>query len=264
MTPNYSSMWANLGRAKELLLGIDGEVKAWMDTAPYGYIIKVNEDKSCVSIIIKVKNEPPLVRWSLILADFFHNLRCVLDHMVWAIAVHENPGFSSMNNTTLQFPIWNNAPTLRDWGKNALLSDPVRTAIELVQPYKALPDPVLPMHPLAILGWLDNTNKHRLLKMAQGSAGAGDVRITWQGTNDPPERRIHTGDIKDGTEVLRFTFPAPQLNVECEVKSLSAIIAIVYPKATPRGTDRDDYAALGDILIEKVKCVISVVTAAVP
>ncbi len=42
-----------------------------------------------------------------------------------------------------------------------------------------------------------------------------------------------------------------------------AIIAIVYPTVSPQGTERDDYAALADLLIAKVKCVISVVTAAV-
>jgi hypothetical protein len=234
-----------------------------MDTDPYSFIKKINQDKSCVSIVVTVKSDPPLVEWSLILADIFHNLRCGLDHMVWAIAVHENPEKFSVSDTILQFPIWRHTPKAKDRKRIEGLSDPVRTAIDLVQPYKALPDPRLPMHPLSILSWLDNTNKHKLLMMARGVNGAGDVKITWQGTSDPPERTIHMGEIKNGTEVLRFTFPAPQMNVQCEVSSLTALIAIVYPTASAQGTDRDDYAALVDLLIAKNKCVISVVTAAV-
>ncbi len=263
MPPDYSSMWAKLGRAEELLLGLDKEVRAWMDTRPYSFVAKIDQNKSRISVVVSVKNDPPLSRWSLILADILHNLRCVLDHMIWAIAVHENPTAFSMGNTTLQFPVWGRVPDAKDRNRLDGLSDEVRAAIELVQPYKALPDPTLPMHPLSILSWLDNTNKHKLLMMVRGVAGGANVKITWHGTSDPPERWINMGDIENGAEVLRFTFPTPQLKVECEVSSLMAIIAIVYPTVSPQGTERDDYAALADLLIAKVKCVISVVTAAV-
>jgi hypothetical protein len=264
MPPDYSSMWAKLAHSEELLLGLDTEVQTWMNTAPYGFLTKIHEDKTGVSIIAKVKGDSaPLVRWSLILSDIFHNLRCVLDHMTWAIAVYERPGLDPLKNKRLQFPIWCDPPTANDRKRIEILSDSVRTAIDLVQPYRSLSDPVFPKHLLCILSWLDNTNKHNLLKMAESCVGAGDVRITWKGTGNPPKRTIHTGEVKDGTELLRFTFDAPQVDVKCEVGSLRGIVAIVYPETTARGTDRDDYAALTDSIIEKIKCVISVVAAAV-
>jgi hypothetical protein len=264
MPPDYSSMWAKLDRAKELLLGLDTEVLAWINTAPYGFVTNINENKTCVSIIAKVKGEPaPLVRWSLILADIFHNLRCVLDHMVWAIAIYEDPTLDPLKRYRLQFPIWCDPPSASDRQRISTLSDPVRTAIDLVQPYRGLPEPVFPMKPLCILSWLENINKHKLLKMAQSCIGAGDVKITWKGTPDEPKRTIYSGEVKDGTELLSFTFDTPQTDVKCEVASLRGIVAIIYPKSTPKGTDRDDYAALSDAIIQSITCVINVVTASV-
>jgi hypothetical protein len=257
-------MWAKLQWAEELLVILDCEIGAWIETRPYSFVTKFNDDNTRISVVAKVKSDPLLFRWSLMFSDIVHDLRCVLDHLVWAIAVHEKaPGFSPDKNRALLFPIWNDPPTGKDAGRIEILSRPVRTAIDSVQPYKAILHPSLAMHPLSTLAWLDNANKHKLLMMVRSCPGSGDVEVAWDGTSDPPEQTLHMGDIEDGTELLTLIFKTPQRNVKCKVEKLLVLIAIVYPVKTIYGTDRDDYAALVDRLIVEIKQVINVVTAAV-
>ena len=77
------------------------------------------------------------------------------------------------------------------------------------------------------------------------------------------ERLIYSGEIEDSAEIMSFTFPVAQAKVECDITSLVAMIAIIYPQKTAYGTDRDDYAALVKLLIQRIICVINIVNAAV-
>jgi hypothetical protein len=57
------------------------------------------------SLILRVLKLPALERWSLVAADCVHNLRCALDHLVYAIAVYESGQDPPPNHRGLQFPI---------------------------------------------------------------------------------------------------------------------------------------------------------------
>jgi hypothetical protein len=263
MPPDYSSVYAKLERAEELLLGLDSEVTTWFNTKPYTFSVKVNEEKTRASVFVNVYREPNLVRWSLIIADIFHNVRCSLDHLIWAIAVHETRGTSNVIPKQLTFPIWDNPPNSDARRNINFLSLSVRTAIESVQPHQLPPHPTLPFHPLTILRDIDNANKHKLLMLAISSPAEGDVRITWEGTSEQPEQVFNLGDIKDGTEIMGVSFRTPQLKMECRVIRLVCIIAMKYSKSAPSGADRDDYAALIDLTLAETKSVISTVRDAV-
>src|ERR1035441_5945672 len=159
MALDISSALAKIVRAKELFDGLDDEVRAWQDTKPYTFTHEVNAKFTRYSIVAYVHNEPPITHWSLIISDIFHNLRCSLDHLIYAVAVHE-----SADAEGIQFPICDVPLNSNDRRRIKSLSDPVRTAIDLVQPYNR-GNPSLPQPPLAILRDIDNTNKHRLLKL---------------------------------------------------------------------------------------------------
>ncbi len=252
MAFDLTSALLKIGRAKELLDGLDAEVRAWNETVPYTGTIQINAEKTRASLVIKVNNEAPIIRWSLIIADIFHNLRCSLDHLVWAIGVHESPTVTPLNSR-IQFPIWDTRPGPDVMKNIKSLSPAVRAAIESVQPY-SLPYPSLPLHPLSILRDIDNTNKHRLLRTVIASVGKCEVVLNPRDDiQDSPRTFMYTGDIKDGTEAIVTTFDFPHPNMEYKVRSLETIIALKHPIASSLGRDRDEYAALLDIIIRVVQ-----------
>ena len=258
MTLDISSTLAKIVRAKGLLDGLDGEVRAWQDTKPYTFTDDVNAQFTRYSKVAHVHNEPPITRWSLIIADIFHNLRCSLDHLVYAIAVHE-----SADTKGLQFPICDSSLSANDQKRIASLSKSVRAAIESMQPYNR-GNPSLPQPPLTILRDIDNTNKHRLLKLAMSSVYAGKVGIKGQTVQEIPQLLFYGGNIKDGTQIMLATFAFPQPNVKLDILELKLIIALKHAKTGPHGGDRDDYGALLDIIIDEVRFVVESVVAAVP
>jgi hypothetical protein len=261
MPPDYSSMYYKLDRAEALLNGLNAKVDAWFATKPYRLRTEHNADFTDYGFFVDVIGSPDIVRWSLIYADFVHNLRCALDHMVWAIAVHENPAVAASNDRSLMFPIWNNPPS-RDRRRIHRLNKPVRDAVEFVQPCNRVV--TAPMHPLALLGYLDNMNKHQLLYLATATVAATQMRLAFgrlPGEVDPIHR-VYSGQIKDGAEIMGVTFSHPHPEAKMYYDA-TFIIAIRYPTPGSGGIDRDDYAALGTHMIREVVGVIGAVTSAV-
>jgi hypothetical protein len=250
---NSSAMW-KIDRAKDLLDGLDREVLAWHDTKPYGFFTYVNPEKTRASVIVKAYNEPPIIRWSLIIADIIHNLRCALDHTFWALMSNEFSGAIPKKAEKLSFPIWDGPPN-SDQRRNL---DPIGpklfSAIESVQLYNH-PYPSLPVHPLAIVRDIDNANKHKLLFTVMASAGRIEVKATGlrQYYEDAVKSEIYRGELKEGVEAVVTTFEVPHPYIKYECTLFMSLIAIRHPVASRLGQDRDDYAALIDILIVEVR-----------
>jgi hypothetical protein len=257
MPLDISSALAKIGRAEELLHGLDDEVRAWQNTKPYTFTKNINAEFTRYSVIVHVHNEPPITRWSLIISDIAYNLRCSLNHLIYAVAIQE-----SANTDRLQFPTCDAPLNSNERKRIESLSRGVRTAIESVQPYNRR-HPSLPQAPLSILRDIDNTNKHKLLMLAFSNVHAGKIGLKWEGVQEMPQSVVYTGEIKDGTEIMMVTFPFPYPNVELEILELSFIIALKHPTPNAAGGDRDDYGALLDIIIQEVKFVVDTVVAAV-
>ena len=257
---NISSARWKVERAEALLDGLDKEVKAWHKTKPYGFTTRINEEFTRASIVVKVNRHPPIVRWSLIISDIFHNLRSALDQLLWAVAVQESPtGIPLFEKIT--FPIWDDPPNSRQMQRIETLSLRMRTVIESVQPYKG-PYPGLACHPLRMLREIDNTNKHQLLMLATETVAQGSIRLTVDEVQDSPVIVIYRGEMKDGTEVVTTTFRHPHPKMKYEGVKVSAIIAIMYPEPDASGRDRDDYAVLLGIIVHLVNIIIDTVAAA--
>jgi hypothetical protein len=176
--------------------------------------------------------------------------------------VYENPIKIPAGADSLQFPIWKTPPNSDARRNIACLSDPVRAAIDFVQPHNRTSN-ILPIHPLILLGNLDNGNKHRLLYLTTAALANANATITYSGQmQDDPTVELHKGEVKDGTEVIKLTFQTshPQMKYDY---GINLIIAIMHESKTATGADRDDYCALIEILIDEVLFVIGSVTAVV-
>jgi hypothetical protein len=99
--PDYTSVDAKFARAAEHLERFEGELSAWYKTNPLGMVPKPNPDGVSEDLFLHVSNPLPPALPAL-LGDCIHNSRCVLDHLVMALAVDNgmNPG-----NKTTSFPI---------------------------------------------------------------------------------------------------------------------------------------------------------------
>ncbi len=193
---------------------------------------------------------PPLQRWSLLIADAFNNLRNALDHLVFAIAAHEAATDPPPFEGKLQFPIadckdrFDGAVNERHY--LGTISDPIRAAIELAQPYNS-PHPTLPPL-LSILRDFTNSDKHKLLHLALASPIQGDVGFTG---NLPPGAECVAvpffGEVEDNTEIFAMVCnrPTPEMDFDRHIFDVS--VSIKHAKRDPLGgewTGRTEFAAL--------------------
>jgi hypothetical protein len=259
-------MWAKLDRAELLLNSLNIEVDSWHAAKPYKITTKPNEDYTCYSTTIEIDPEPRIARWSLMYSDFIHNLRCALDHMVWAIALDKDPALATAHETQLSYPIWDNPPNADAKRRIALLKgSPAYGAIEFMQPHNRPSAAYRPYHPLSLLRDLDNANKHKLLYLAMPGIAEFTYRLFANRAPDEgnPKYGVFKGQIKGGAEIARLFFdrPHPEAKIDFD---FAMILAILHKKSSATGKDRDDYSALGAILINEVVGVIGAVTSTVP
>jgi hypothetical protein len=262
MSLDLTGVKAKLARSAEHAQAVKNEVRTWMDRNPYSVLQKVNADSTRYSVILRVNEAPAIYRWSLMIADCIHNLRCVLDHLVYAIACHEATPKSPSHESSLQFPITNdradfdNAVICRR--QLGTISDPVRAAIQFYQPYNRPHRELPPL--LSILRTLSNRDKHKLPTLVMSAVATGNLGFV--GDIDPNDRNprliLGTGEIVDGTEVCAITFDRPTPNMKYDRTIFDVIIAIQHAKrdpSLPEGAGRTDFVALLDMLSAEVRII---------
>jgi len=197
------------------------------------------------------------------IGDVFHNLRCALDHLVYAVAFCESRPATPLYDRSLAFPITNCRREFSEAVKRRQLgniSDPVCAVFESFQPYNR-PHPTLPPL-LSILRNFNNTDKHRLWRLAYGAVQQGE--LGFEGTY-PPDGRVWTaissmGEVKDGTEVFAMACDRPTPNMDWNKITVQIIIALWHEKREPSGpeyTARTEIFSLFDVLSDEVRAIIN-------
>jgi hypothetical protein len=120
--------------------------------------------------------ESPPLHFGVIVGDFLHNLRCVLDHLVWQLV--ELNGHKPAEHS--QFPIFDTPEAYRAKAGRYLrgVAADHRALIETFQPYHRDSDPT--HHNLAVLRDLSNIDKHRFVHptVIVGEGEMREVRFT--------------------------------------------------------------------------------------
>lgn len=269
MSLNLESVNAKLQRAEQHTQALQDEIVPWLKMDTYAISPQINADSTRYSLIAHlVGKEPPLQRWTLMAGDSLHNMRCALDHLVYAIAVHESGTTPPPDENRLMFPITDTAAKFNESAQRTIrnVSVSVRDAIEAVQPYNR-PHPKLPP-PLAILRDLENIDKHRLLRLAYAAISQGNVHLN--GIQSPHVQQVqfvpYGGEIKDSTEVFAIAFDAPNPNMKFETVELDMAISLWHGKRHPSDPpwhDRNEVHVLLTLLATEVRTVINTVVAAV-
>lgn len=254
---------ARIKHAEEYLNTLQDQIKSWMDKSPYAIVNETNADLTRYSIVLRIKEEPPLQKWGLISSDIVHNLRCSLDYLVYAIAIYESGQEIPPNDRKLMFPICDGSAQFREQEGRRLktLSQPIRTAIEAVQPYNRPHKEFLPL--LGVLRDFDDFNKHRLLKVAFSAVARGN--IGFEGPSGSigagGEFVANIGELKDGAEIAAFVFksPAPDMKFDRQIFDLVLAFWNRSHSSSPF-EQRIEFTAFLNLLLEETKEVVNLVT----
>jgi hypothetical protein len=260
MTIDLRSVLAKLGRAQEHADAVKSEIAAWQDSNPYMVTRERNAEFTRYSLVVHIATQPPLMRWTLAIADVVHNLRTALDHLIYAIAVYETKGESSPPNK-LAYPICRTSEQFDDWGIGRIktLTAEVQAIVKVCQPYNRRHKELPPL--LLLLNEFDNRDKHKLLQVAFASIATGQVGLV----GPTPEgvtmtTHLNRGEICDGTELVVFTVNVPCPNMKFDNFSFAIEIAL-WHEPGPNGDNRTNATSLLTLLHQEVRSVINDVSA---
>ena len=244
-----------IGRAEVHAKTVNDEILDWEQAEPY--ILSNNVDSQGYRYSVKVSfNLPYRDRWSLIVGDCIHNLRCALDQLVYAIAVRESGIDPPLDERLLQFPITDSPGTFANEGRRIKsLSQTVRTSIERVQPYNR-PDRFLPPL-LSLIQYFDNRDKHKLLNVAISKQQVGEGEVDLPFVHRIRNITTNQGDIVDGAEIVTFTVDPPYLDVKYKYKA-AFTIGLRHP-AGPTGIKVTAIRRLLPLLCEETRTVVEII-----
>ena len=262
MNLDLTNVRAKLARSQEHAQAVKNEVQSWFDRHPYSVTKDTNADCTRYSLFLRVNEPPTLQRWTLIIGDCIHNLRCALDYLVYAVAVFEAKCEPPPFERALAFPITDSRKDFEDAvARKSLgsISDPVIAVFESLQPYNR-PHPTLPPL-LKILRSFNNADKHRLIKLVYGAVGSGEVGFSGNSpTGSTWTPFVNTGELQDGTEVHAMICdrPAPNMYFQDELE-IVLHICLWHGKrdpSGPHGSERTEFSALLVGLVDEVRKII--------
>ena len=198
-------------RARDLLDTLMSEIDRVLTTPSSGRP-QANADGTFSSIYRPSEEPHPLM--SIVLGEFAHNARSALDNVVSALVVRNN----GIPRSHHKFPLmqveaeWQGSVAAKwpDKGPLANVGPEDFDLIEAAQPFHA-EDPA--RHPLALLGRINNADKHAMLHAAGAySAAVGQDVIRVEPATSPVEivwTREPLTPLTAGDEQTRYRFLGP-------------------------------------------------------
>jgi hypothetical protein len=261
-----ASIEAKLARAEAHLRALENEIFAWLQLKPCEGRV---EFKSPLMgrYTAHLVHRPDTVRWALIFGDCIHNLRATLDHLMYAIALHQNPALGEQRASKVAFVIANDAEAYADAKRSRKLADvlspAVLAALEAVQPHNRPHKTHPPL--LRLLRDLNDADKHRMIHPVFPGRTGTKFSIKNSFPNRREDIRVEFNpvfSVNDGAEIatVALLHPAPQMEFELEFS-----FGVALPHAPgPAGTVFSSLPGLlAELLVPDVKDVIGIVNAAV-
>jgi hypothetical protein len=163
-----------LDRAKEHFEAFTRQVDGYVNADPPPLHVVTWGWESNLVRDVELTRFPP-TSWGAIVGDCVHNLRCVLDHVVWDLS-----GGNVYAPKGCEFPIFTDREKFfqvdgkgrprtgsGQWKIRGVTEPKVREAVTQLQPFCRPHDPSA--HPLAIIHDLDRLDKHRALHIVTGT-----------------------------------------------------------------------------------------------
>jgi len=196
-------------RANEHFKSLDVEVQAFFDTNPYDTVCDRDLETGDYLFRMRVLRQPPH-RLALLIGDTIYNLRCVLDHLIWALSVHQDPNADSPT----EFPIFFKKRSYRQPTHDGSLSHrsglykvrhldkATQAAVESLQPYHQT-DRTRAEHPLWLLHELSNADKHRQLHLVGVVGEKARIMAVSAENAEIVASEIAYGPAEDGAIIAR-------------------------------------------------------------
>lgn len=153
-----------------------------------------------------LESVPDYTDAALLMGDFVHNLRAAMDHAVWSVTPEH---IQRAQPTEVAFPLRSTEGAYERWAtqRQDWYGPTVFEVLKQSQPFNAVGTGKL--HPLHILQFLSNTDKHRLLNIVSNNqVDLGGVRVV----PEPPggvRSKINDGLVEAGTILARIEFARP-------------------------------------------------------
>lgn len=238
----YEDPYAKFRRAGKYLHALYADIAAFLKSQPYDVLPKMDDDGWVRGRFQVIKTPPDT--FALTVGDFVQNLRASLDHSIYALA--------TVRTEQTEYPIHSQEdqylgladpakPAPRDLAL-AYVPDEYRAVVDASQPYQRGNVSAARKDPLAILAWLSNVDKHRLIHPAfHRQHGAPEVQVTEGRLSDIKIRRDIPLDqpVSDGTVVSAWR-PKPGKEFDVSVN--------VYVEFTVAFSER----ALGYVELEGI------------
>src|SRR5688572_21395332 len=163
--PTFQSAFLKIRRAESQAKDLGGEINKFFSSSngrAYGIIFERNADARQWRAIFRVLKQLP-DEWPVALGEIIHNLRSVLDHLVYEASAPDENGIPL---TGTEYPIFiDEAEYRRRNGPRKIrgLNDATRAFVEQHQPFTNRDSTKIPY--LWLLHQLSNTDKHRLLNV---------------------------------------------------------------------------------------------------
>ncbi|MBJ8341496.1 hypothetical protein JGU71_21645 [Antrihabitans sp. YC3-6] len=195
---------------------------------------------------------PDYTQSSLLMGDTIHNLRAAMDHAVWAVTPSRIQGTCPRD---VAFPLHTSEEGFKKWlrKRKTWYGPTVVEVLDSQQPYHA---GTAKLHPLHILQYLSNTDKHQLLNVVANNAVAmSEVRVY----PHPPggvKSAVHEGVVSPGVVLARAEFIRPVDKSEVELVPTFAFEQ-VFRYIDPAGDER--WLPLGDAMNQVCPAVVTAV-----
>jgi hypothetical protein len=213
----FSSTWLKIGRAEQHLSHLKQEIARWLETAPFSIDKQYEPETGRHSVSVRIAESIVFPTLSVIAGDCAHNLRCALDHMVYALAISAARTDPPPSAKHLQFPI---VKTAGDFEKQRFrissLTQRAQEFIERTQPYNSFHPELPPI--LSVLETFDNLDKHRLIHLTYAHNSGGSITFHKPRDWSIPAIKWRHEPLETGKEFLWFlTDPPQQLDYSCKV-----------------------------------------------
>lgn len=205
--PDLTWAWEKWMRATEHVADLRAEVDHWAETRGQQIDSGIGEDRLSWWVESRIDNwPPPLTHWALVAGDAIHNLRSVLDVLVWCLA--DTGSLTDPQRKALQFPIVTDPAKWEADGPRRLRSvpEPYLTRIRDGQPCW-LDQAQRDLHGLSLIHDLDIQDKHRHALGAQPVPAVAEIAHLIEFATDDPNRVLPPWTIDDSRAangVLRY------------------------------------------------------------
>ena len=225
----YDGPYAKYRRAGEHLHALYDGIRVFVKNQPYEVVPELDADGWQVGRF-HVLREPP-ADWSLWFGDFVQNLRASLDHSIASLSTASKERIEypiKLQRDQYLGPIDSRNPGSRSHRDIDLagIDDPYMAIVDASQPYLRGNIKAARKDPLAILAWLSNADKHRLIHPAfHRQAGQPRIIVSRGRLSDIRIRHIPRNQpVGDGTEVYRWKpIPGKEMDVDVNVHVLFTV-----------------------------------------